>query len=102
MQIPQGFRFESTSGGCTALHCWIDEASETYQLITREDAYGMPIAPHNDACGPIMLSYHVEGQLTYYREFPNMPALCAWMDNAEYVLPENGDGPEVNGWTRNV
>lgn len=36
--------------------------------------------------------------MAYVHAFDSVSAMLAWLETAEYVLPENGDGPKANGW----
>jgi hypothetical protein len=52
---------------------------------------------------PVVVEHHSEpdGQgfrSIYVREFANGDEFVNWLGTAEYILPENGDGPEANGW----
>ena len=93
---------EQTGGGCET---WLDAVHEDgggfEQMI---NTVGDCLAPLNLTDGPIVLTHYSldargDEAARWSREFKNLKALAKWEDTAEYVLPENGDGPEANGWT---
>ena len=87
-----GWSVERMGGNLRQYVETLDVASGTYLRLMNEDG-SIPIT---GACVLVYEAYDVDW---YCRTFPSFEAFVSWYDTAEYVLPENGNGPEANGWT---
>lgn len=101
----EGLLLEKLGGNTSAYmqsHTTKHEGNEYQESLQLQDLY---LAPTRWADGPIEYSFEclsandsdVDGR--YVRVFPTVRHFSNWLDTAKHLLPWEGNGYEVNGWT---
>lgn len=94
VQVINEGRGKKKSGHVEYMCTWADENGNTEPSIplSLDDAVVLGYYEYGkDRSAPAVTSY--------FRGFASVRAMLQWFDVAEYVLPENGEGPVANGWT---